>query len=98
MACKAANIPKMWAKLNETVRLDPVTKMDQNLHLGCKQTHFKPPASAVLDQGIFVKELEGFNLDKIDSSPQGKTPNNSCLDRGALPQGSPPRGGLKVLN
>ena len=94
MAGKAEALPKMWAKLNEKLKLDPATKMDQNLYLGCKQTNITPPASSILDQGMFVRELQGSNLEKIESSPQGKKPDNSSLSPDVLPTvKSIPKGG-----
>jgi hypothetical protein len=86
MAGKAKSIPKMWTKLNEKLKLDPATKMDQNLYLGCKQTNITPTTASVLDQGMFVSELQSPNQEKIESSPQGKTPNNSSYSPGAPSQ------------
>ncbi len=61
-AGKADALPKMWPKLNEKLKLDPATKMNKNLYLGCKQTNFTPPTELVLEQGKFVEELKGSTL------------------------------------
>ena len=72
----------MWAKLNEKLKLDPATKMDKNVYLGCEQGNFTPPAELVLEQGKFVEELKGSTLEKIVSAPQGKKSTNASVDRG----------------
>ena len=82
MAGEANALPTLFAKLNEKLKLDPATKIEKKLNLGCKQINVAPPTELVLEQGKFVEELKGSTLEKIDSAPQSKKSTNGSVDRG----------------
>ena len=52
----------------------------------------------MLEQGKFVAELRGSILEKIDSSPQGKTSTNSSVDRGAPSSGQSTTRGVESVD
>ena len=74
LAGKAGNLSPMWAKLNETLELDPPQKLHENIYLGCEQREVQIPQSLIQEKHEFFNRIMADSKTQPQSEPEIEQP------------------------
>ena len=80
MAGNASALPKMWARLQKKIDLEPPVKMDGNVYLGCGQDEISPDPTMIAEKRKMFSDLLTPTI-KIELTPEEEAESNLVEDK-----------------